>query len=250
MYRTFSILLLLLTVMLFCVPVTDFDEANQFYEKGEYGKAAALYEKIISGGFENGETYYNLGNSYYKLGNIAHSIVNYERALKLLPDDADLIENLRTARLSLTDKIEEHDADPFFTIYSNIRNSFNIYTSKSIFLILILITGIMISLYIFLKNTISGRFVFYTSILSVLALIFFSYMYYDIYSMNGRRYGVVAEDKISVMSSPDENLNSKELFFLHLGTKAEITRSNELWLEIRLDEEKKGWVKKDCLIEI
>ncbi|MFA6653834.1 MAG: tetratricopeptide repeat protein [Candidatus Delongbacteria bacterium] len=250
MPRSFTLILLILPALLFCLPLTDFDEANQYYEKADYEKAVVLYEKIISDGFDNGEVYYNLGNSYYKLGDIARAILNYERALKLLPDDPDLIGNLKTARLYLTDKVEETEAEPFFTIYSDIRNSFNIYTSKNIFLIFILITGFLISAYIFLKNTLFGKFFFYISIFSIAAMIFFSYLYFDIHSLNSRRFGVVSEDKISVMSSPDDNINSKELFFLHQGTKAEIVRSNEQWLEIRLDEEKKGWVKKEYLIEI
>ncbi|HXK50659.1 MAG TPA: tetratricopeptide repeat protein [Clostridiales bacterium] len=250
MTRPFTLILLILPAMLLCLPITDFDEANQYYEKADYEKASVLYEKIISDGFENGEVYYNLGNSYYKLGDIARSILYYERAVKLMPDDPDLTENLKIARLYLTDKVEETEAEPFFTLYSDIRNSFNIYTSKNILLILILITGIFISTYIFLKNTLFGRFFFYISLISAASLMFFSYLYYDIHSLDIRRFGVVSEDKISVMSSPDDNINSKELFFLHLGTKAEIVRSNEQWLEIRLDEEKKGWVKKESLIEI
>lgn len=250
MSRPFTMILLILPALLFCLPVTDFDEANQYYEKADYEKAVVLYEKIISEGFDNGEVYYNLGNSYYKLGDIARSILYYERAVKLMPDDPDLKENLKIARLYLTDKVEETEAEPFFTLYSNIRNSFNIYTSKNIFLILILITGIFISAYIFLKNTLFGRIFFYISLISIAALIFFSSLYYDIHTLNSRRFGIVSEEKISVMSSPDDNINSKELFFLHLGTKAQIVRSNEEWLEIRLDEEKKGWVKKEYLIEI
>lgn len=250
MPRPFIIMLLILPALLFCLPLTDFDEANQYYEKADYEKAVVLYEKIISDGFDNGEVYYNLGNSYYKLGDIARSIVNYERAVRLMPGDPDLKENLKTARLYLTDKVEQTEAEPFFTLYSDIRNSFNIYTSKKVFLILILITGSLISAWVFFKNKIPGRFFFYLSLICITALTFFSYMYYDIHSIYSRRFGVVTLEKISVMSSPDDNINSKELFFLHLGTKAEIVRSNEQWLEIRLDEEKKGWVKKDTLIEI
>lgn len=242
--------LILLAAILFSAPLTDFDEANQLYDKGEYEKAAAAYEKIIAGGYESGEVYYDLGNTYYKLGDLALAIVNYERARKLMPGDEDLNENLKIIRLSLTDKVEESEAEPFFTLYSDIKNAFNIYTVKKAFLLLILITGAVFSLYFFMRNYIFGRIVFYAGALSLLTLLFFFYMYYDIYSAYGRRSGVVSADKISVMSSPDNNLNSKELFYLHLGSKAEILRSNEEWVEISFDSEKKGWVKKDEIIEI
>jgi tetratricopeptide (TPR) repeat protein len=231
-------------------PASDFNEANLFYEKGDYEGSIKLLEKIIAGGSENGEIYYNLGNSYYKAGDIVNCIVNYERALKFLPGDTDLVENLKIARLSLIDKTEEQSVVPFFTFYSNIRNGFNIYSASKAFYLLLLITAVLISLYIILKNTFMNKFVMAAAFTSLAVLIFFTYMYYDIHALNSKRFGVISSDKISVLSSPDENVNSKELFFLHKGTKAEIYRSNEGWFEIGLDEEKKGWVKKDSVIEI
>lgn len=245
-----TLIILLLIIKVYSMPATDFDQANLFYEKGEYENAAAAYEKIISDGYENGEIYYNLGSCYYKTGDIAKCIVNYERSLKFMPEDSDLIENLKIARLSLVDKIEEHSEVPLFTFYSNFRNRFNIYTSEKAFYFSILLLGILFSLYILLKNTGAGKFILVLSAAGVLYSAVISYTYYDIYSDNSRRFGVIDEDKVSVLSSPDENVNSKELFYLHRGTKAEITRSNDFWLELSLDEEKKGWVKKNSVIEI
>ncbi len=245
-----TLLILLSVLTAYSLPVTDFDQANLFYEKGEYGKAIESYEQIISGGYENGEIYYNLGSCYYKTGDIAKCIVNYERSLRFMPEDTDLIENLKIARLSLVDKIEENTEVPFFTFYSNFRNRFNIYTSEKAFYLSILLLGILFSVYILLKNTGAGKFILVLCAAGVLFSAVISYTYYDIYSDNSRRFGVIYEDKVSVLSSPDENVNSKELFYLHRGTKAEITRSNDFWLELSLDEEKKGWVKKGSVIEI
>jgi len=250
MRKILLFIIFLISYTLFSLPATDFDEANLFYEKGEYQNAVQSYEKIIAGGYENGEIYYNLGNSYYKLGDIALSIVNYERALKFLPKDADLIENLKIARLSLVDKIEEPTEVPFFTLYSDTKNSFNIYTAQKRFFITMIILGLIFSIYIILKNTAAGKLVLLPLYAILIIFMTVSYIYYDISIENSRRFGVVASDKISVLSSPDENINSKELFFLHKGTKAEILRSNEQWFEISLDEEKKGWIKKDSVIEI
>lgn len=250
MIKYISLILLISLTAVIASPASNFDEANLFYEKGDYEGAVRSFEKIIQSGNENGETYYNLGNSYYKLGDIVNCIVSYERALKFMPGDTDLTENLKIARLSLVDKTDEQTEVPFFTLYSNIRNKFNIYSVSQIFYIFLIITGIMLSLYILLKNTVLNRFLMAAGILSLAALMLISYIYFDIHRADSRRFGVISEDKISVLSSPDENVNSKELFFLHRGTKTEIIRSNEGWFEVSLDEEKKGWVKKEFLIEI
>jgi tetratricopeptide (TPR) repeat protein len=248
--KKYIFLILIYIINVFALPATDFDQANLFYEQGEYEKAASSYEKIIYGGYENGEIYYNLGSCYYKTGDIAKCIVNYERALKFMPKDSDLIENLKIARLSLVDKIEEPSEIPLFTIYYDVKSSFNIYTSEKAFYLSIIILGALLSLYILLKNTAGGKFILVLCAAAFLYSAVISYTYYDITADNSKRFGVIDEDKVSVLSSPDENVNSKELFYLHRGTKAEITRSNERWLEISLDEEKKGWVKKESVIEI
>lgn len=236
--------------MLTSSPVSDFNEANVLYEKGDYENSIKLFEKIISGGFENGEIYYNLGNAYYKAGDIVSCILNYERALKFMPGDQDLVENLKIARLSLIDKTDEPEDAPFFTLYSNFRNGYNIYSVSKMFYLMLIITAILISLYILLKNTLLNKLLMVLSAVSVLIFLLYSYTYYDITTINSQRFGVICEDKVSVLSSPDENVNSKELFYLHRGTKAQISRSNEEWFEISLDEEKKGWIKKGSLIEI
>ncbi len=236
--------------MLTSSPVSDFNEANVLYEKGDYENSIKLFEKIISGGFENGEIYYNLGNAYYKAGDIVNCILNYERALKFMPGDQDLTENLKIARLSLIDKTEDPEDVPFFTLYSNFRNGYNIYSVSKMFYLMLIIAAILISLYILLKNTLLNKLLMALSAISVLIFLLYSYAYYDISAINSKRFGVIIEDKVSVLSSPDENVNSKELFYLHRGTKAQITRSNEQWFEISLDEEKKGWIKKGSLIEI
>lgn len=249
-FREYAFLTLFAAVFILnASPLTDFHEANSCYEKGEFVKAADLYQKIIDEGYESGEIYYNLGNTHYKLGNIAETIVYYEKALKLIPKDRDVVENLKIARFSLIDKTEDETILPFFAIYNNVRNYFNIHTVTSAFYFSLFIFAILTSAYILLRNTFLKKTLFYICIISLAVLVSTSYLYYDIHTDYFSRSGVISDFKVSVLSSPDDNISS-ELFFLHQGTKAEIIRSNEKWYEIQLDAEKRGWIKKDQMIEI
>jgi tetratricopeptide (TPR) repeat protein len=245
----FFLALLIPFLVLNASPLTNFHEANSFYEKGEFEKAADMYRKIIDEGYESAEIYYNLGNTHYKLGNIAETIVYYERALKLAPDDRDVTENLKIAKFSLIDKTEEETVVPFFTFYNNVRNSFNIHTVKTAFYSLLFVFAVLVSIYILLKNTVLKKPLFYICLIGLAGFITLSYLYYDIHRNYFSRSGVIADFKVSVLSSPDDNISS-ELFFLHQGTKADIIRSNENWFEIELDSEKRGWIRKDQMIEI
>lgn len=70
-------------------------------------QAATLYERIIAEkGIRNGHLYYNLGNCHFHLGQLGHAILSYRRAEKLIPNDADLKQNLQSARSRRTDAIQ------------------------------------------------------------------------------------------------------------------------------------------------
>ena len=113
--------LLLICLIVFCLPFTAvaqkelsmslgdpaviFSKGNQFYEAGEYGKAAKEYEKILQAGKQSGPVYFNLANSYFRIGLYGRAILNYERAERLMPRDADVKANYNFARSMVRDKI-------------------------------------------------------------------------------------------------------------------------------------------------
>ncbi|MCR4319495.1 MAG: hypothetical protein NUV74_04045, partial [Candidatus Brocadiaceae bacterium] len=67
-------------------------------------EAASQYETILTHGFEHGQIYYNLGNTYYRKGELGRAILNYRKAQRLIPRNADLNANLRLAKNSTEDK--------------------------------------------------------------------------------------------------------------------------------------------------
>src|SRR4051812_30872548 len=98
---------LLLSVTAFSQSVGElYKSAGNLYKEKQFQQAADNYEKIISQGYKSPEVYYNLGNCYYKLNSTGKSILAYERALKLSPDDEDIIHNLKLAELKVSDRIQ------------------------------------------------------------------------------------------------------------------------------------------------
>ena len=69
-----------------------FKEANQAYANENYEEAISKYQSILKEGYESTSVYYNLGNSHYKLNNVGPSVYYFEKALKLDPNDADLLD--------------------------------------------------------------------------------------------------------------------------------------------------------------
>ena len=74
-----------------------FQSANQMYDGGEYEEAALSYERLIGLGADDPTLYYNLANAYYKTDDLGRAILNYMRARRLAPFDADIAANLDLA---------------------------------------------------------------------------------------------------------------------------------------------------------
>lgn len=73
--------------------------ANRLYESGRYQEAAQVYEQLLSQGVVDSSLYYNLGNTYLVQGDNGRAILNYQRAARLAPRDADIAANLEIARV-------------------------------------------------------------------------------------------------------------------------------------------------------
>ena len=85
-----------------------FSEANTSYKTGDYARAAELYDSLTLQEPRAAVFYYNLANAYVRLGKLSHAILNYEKALRLDPRNADARENLRYTRGLLEYRVEDN----------------------------------------------------------------------------------------------------------------------------------------------
>ena len=84
-----------------------FEQANDLYNSGYYKEAIDRYDSILEADQHSAELYFNLANCYYKLNEIGPSIFYYEKALKLAPNDSDILNNLGYAQKMTIDAIQE-----------------------------------------------------------------------------------------------------------------------------------------------
>jgi tetratricopeptide (TPR) repeat protein len=75
--------------------------AGQFYDTGQYGLAAQAYQQLVDQGFAEAALFYNLGNAYYKQGDVGRALLNYRRAERFAPRDADIAANLKLVRAQI-----------------------------------------------------------------------------------------------------------------------------------------------------
>lgn len=77
---------------------TGFDSANKLYEQGKFSEAASAYEKLVQSGSVSAPLYFNLGNAYFKSGQLGRALAAYHHAEQLAPRDPEVRANLQFVR--------------------------------------------------------------------------------------------------------------------------------------------------------
>ena len=228
---------------------TLFEQANQAYAGGDYGKALELYEAVSGMGYESAALYFNMGNAAYKQVQLGRAILNYERAARLNPSDEDIAFNLKLANMRLVDKVE---AAPEFLVSRWWNNLLNGRASGSwalwalTCLWLALLAG---AAFLYLRRSIFRRFTFFGGIFLLLASLFClgsALRKYDL-EQNSRQAIVMASNAY-VKSAPDRQ--STDLFIIHEGLKVTVLDETGTWKRVRLGDGKSGWMETREIEEI
>lgn len=132
--RLFIVMLTLTSTFLQADPVDRAETALKQYRAGEaatdldqreraFNEALVIYGELAEE-YPSSRVYYNLGNCYFQLGEYAWATLYYHRALKGLPNDDRIRQNLAVAQ----EKLDIQDSmapSPFETIfYFHYRLSF------------------------------------------------------------------------------------------------------------------------------
>jgi tetratricopeptide (TPR) repeat protein len=223
--------------------------ANKFYQEGNYQLALESYKQILGQGYESGALYYNLGNSYFKNGKLGYAIYNYEKGLKLLPNDEDLSYNLRIANSRSVDKITELPKLFIVSWWEGLVTSLSITGWSFIVLIVFWILLASIGIYLMSRKITLQRISFLgASIFLALFLIVSILLFARANREAATNYGILLEPTYTVKLSPD--LKSNDAFVIHEGIKFVIEDHVNDWSKIRLIDGKVGWVQKNAFGQI
>ena len=239
-YILFTIFLLLVTnPHLFADQ--RFQEANLFYQNGEYENAISAYEEIIDSGVESSEVYYNLGNSYYRFGALPSSILNYERALLLAPQDNDVRYNLNLAYSQITDKIEPVGHFFISKWFASIRNAADSDTWALVSILTFSLFLVGMLFFFFSQKSSLRKLTFFIAVWALLSsIITFSYSHTQKQRLINREQAIVFTPSVTVKSAPQGG--GTDLFVLHEGTKVKILQTIDQYHEIMLQDGSVGWM--------
>lgn len=228
---------------------SSMQQASEYYRNAEFDKAIGVYEQLRNEGYEGTSLYFNLANSYYRVGKLGYAILNYERALKLSPNDEDVKHNLAFANLSTVDRIQPLPTFFLFEWWETLLTSLSVngWTYAAYFFFIILL--FLIVLYFFARTISQQKIILFSGLGTlIIFLMIVSLLVVKINREQTFISGVIVEQSTTVKTSPDPK--STDAFVIHEGLKVNLEDRLDEWVKIKLADGKVGWVEKGTVEKI
>lgn len=224
-----------------------FEEGEAKYQKNDYPGAIKIYEGILSRGVASESLYFNLGNAYFKVQNLGKAILNYERALKLSPDDKELRHNLSFVRELLQDKLEAPEAPRWL---QKLMKLHRLLTLNAVAILASLCYSVIILLFSYAVVKSSFHPVFFRVFLIPLVVFLIFLIGVGSFKISEERFSpaIVIAEELDVHYGP--STHETKALVLHAGTKCAVKEVSGDWILIWLPNDRGGWVQKSGIERI
>ena len=216
----------------------------EVYQQDNYEQAIDLWKDCLDQGVRHPDLYYNLGNAYFRQGRIGFAIFYYESALRLSPNNKDILHNLKYAKSLTKDKVKDTDEEEN-PILTGIYFAHHLIPLKNQLYLILLFAWLMAGVGVFkviskshrTKNACLGIIFALSLLLGIVALS----AGYKIFVLETGTKGVVTAITADVTSAPHNK--SQTLNILSEGTSFNVLSVEKGWVEIQLGDKIKGFVK-------
>ena len=246
--KVIAIILLVTSWSVFCRAQDDlFDDASRAYALQDYPSAIAAYERILFEGYESPELFFNLGNACDKAGYLGKSILYFEKALRLDPNNRNAHMALSYVKKKVGVQITEI---PDFLPLRWYRSIVGLLSSDvwAIAQVVICVIGLALLFMVLFKSFLPGSARWIVLFLTTLFFVAtFCFAYQKRNWENGNTAAIVMDQSTSIFIGPDER--SDRVADVSEGVKVYILGKIGSWYKVRLADRDVGWIKSD-LIEI
>ena len=216
--------------------------AEQYYQQSEYSKVISEYRSLIDDGWASAALFYNLGNAYFKINDIKSAILYYERAKRLAPNDEAINQNLEFTRSLIFDRVEALPEHFIVKWGKAIRDLTTVRAWAWWSVASFVVTLVLCFLFLFLRNVSVRRFAVGFGIFCfALSLTTFTLGYLQKSNIERTDEAIVFAPSVTIKSSPTDSGNN--LFIIHEGLKVRIEDRIGEWVEIRIPDGNKGWMR-------
>ena len=202
-------------------------------------RAVLRFERIVrEGGIRNGKLYYNLGNAYFLAGDIGRAILNYRRAERYAPRDANLRQNLAYARLSRADKFEERQKTRVLKTLLFWHYDLPATVRLKLFVILWAVLWIAASvrlLYSHMARAVAPA-------VGCVAALLFGSLVVEAAVSSRRQAGVILAPEVIARKGDGESYQPSFREPLHAGAEFVLRESRNGWHHIELPDGRTSWI--------
>ena len=224
--------------------------SNELYDIGRYSESARVYEQIVDQGFEDSALFYNLGNAYYKQGDLGRAILNYVRAGRLAPRDADIRANLKVARGQTIDLLGSGERTLLVRLAATAQSRLTTNELAAATLALWLLLALPLAMALFGKPGGLRRAAATTAaVLGVVLVVGVITLSVRVYAESNRQGVVIVAEAVDVVSGPGPQYVTE--FTLHAGAEARLIERRGSWARVALPKGGlQGWVPASAVEDI
>ncbi|MCG8408289.1 MAG: hypothetical protein MI923_24070 [Phycisphaerales bacterium] len=232
-----------------------FDEAVAFQDhrnpqaRKKYREALDGFQTLIRDGVNNGHLYYNAANAQMRLGDIGQAIANYRRASRLLPNDANVRQNLEFARSLCEIQIPSPAADAVAeTLF------FWYFDTAPVARTRVALTAYMLCWLLLLGRLLLRRrfpvLAWTAMVTAIVALAAGGSVAWDMHITRNRTEGVIIADEAVLRKGNGESYQPQLDRPLPQGVEFKILEIREdvranVWYRVELRDGKDGWLRAD-----
>jgi tetratricopeptide (TPR) repeat protein len=225
----------------------EFEQGNAHFADQQFDEAIAAYESVLQQGVESASLYYNLGNAYFKAGDLGRSILNYLRAQRLEPGNADIDHNLEFAQRFSRVQMEGVTLNPINSTVTAIvapyRREILAWVTSGFFVAMMLLMLVRFGLGI-RSSAIRVPLIILVILLMVSASLT-TIKYRNEYLT--RRAVVVAEE-CPVLNGPSARAEVE--FQGSPGLVLVILEETDGYFSVLFENQRQGWIRKDLVAEV
>ena len=218
-------------------------QATAAYERGDYVRAATLYESIIAEGGTDPALYFNLGNAYFQTGDLGRALLNYRRAAVSIPRDPNLNTNLAKVRAARTDILGD-ETGPAESLSALTSSSLTLTELAWLVFWMWLAWFTILIVGLWRRNWLAVLRVPLLGLGGVLViglLLLGSRLYVD----SNRPSAVVIDLGAPVMSGPGSGY--LQHFQIHAAAEIRILDTRGSWVRFELPDGRQGWISSDSI---
>jgi tetratricopeptide (TPR) repeat protein len=216
--------------------------SNELYDAGRYAESAQVYEQIVDQGYQDSALYYNLGNAYYKQGDLGRAILNYVRAERLAPRDADVRANLELARAQTIDLLGPAERSLPARLAAAVQSRLTTNELAAATLALWFLLTLPLAIALFGKpGGLRRASAQVAAVLGLVLVLGAVTLLVRVNAESDRQGVVVVAETVDVVSGPGPQYVTE--FALHAGAEARLIERRGSWARLALpDGGLQGWV--------